>query len=209
MTNKGIFQLLRYPSISKKCKLGSWISSSKFLTSERLFWKKKFVLKIQAVNNTRIVSQRKREIGFRRTVGIGQKRRIGATRGRVGDSENTHNSQPLVSGFSCVLMSKCYPALLLLILPWCLRGRPKKTIFWKSAYPSFSAAKNFLLFEPSHKLFIFPEFTYSFGFFKPSTLSCHCSGICITFFVRPYCFEINDHSLYVYIPQGVCHVVLC
>lgn len=132
MTNKGIFQLLRYPSISKKCKMGSWITSSKFLTSERLFWKKKFVLKIQAVNNTRIVSQRKREIEFRRTVGIGQKRTFGATRGRVGDSENTHNSQPLISGFNCVLMSKCYPALLLLI---------------------------------SHKLFIFPEFTYSFGFF--------------------------------------------
>lgn len=140
MTNKGIFQLLRYPSISKKCKLGSWITSSKFLTSERLFWKKKFVLKIQAVNNTRIVSQRKREIEFRRTVGIGQKRTFGATRGRVGDSENTHNSQPLISGFNCVLMSKCYPALLLLILPWCLRGGPKKIIFWKSAYPSFSAA---------------------------------------------------------------------
>lgn len=141
MTNKGICQLLRYPSISKKCRLGSWITSSKFLTCERLFWKRKFDLKIQAVNNTRIISQRKREAECRRTVGIGQKRRFQAPRGRVGDSESTRNSQPLISGFSCVLMSKCYPFLLLLILPWCSLGGPKKAIFWKSAYPSFSQLK--------------------------------------------------------------------
>lgn len=175
--------------------MGSWITSSKFLTSERLFWKRKFNLKIQAVNNTRIVSQRKRGAECRRTVGSGQKRRFGAPRGRVGASESTRNSQPLISGFSCVLMSKCYPSLLLLILPWCSHGGPKKAISWKSAYPSFSAAEIFLLFAPSHKPCIFPEFTYSFSFLKPSTLGCHCSGICITFFVRPDLFDINVWSL--------------
>lgn len=201
-----MFQFLRYPSMSKNVGWEAGLLHPSFSLLRGCFEKRNLILRFRLLIIPEL-SLKEEEKNARGQWLLARKGDLGSLEGELGTVRALTIASPL---FQSSTVSWCLsvtpPSFCSFFLGVCVVVLKKQS--WKSAYPSFSAAKSFVLFEPSHKLYIFSEFTYSFSFLKPSTLSCHCAGICIIFFVRPYLFEINDHSLYIYIPQDICHVVL-
>lgn len=140
MTNKGIFNFLDIPPYPKNVRWELRLLHPSFSLLRGCFEKRNLSLRFRLLIIPELSLKKKRN-RIQEDSGYWPEKDIWGHQRESWDSENTHNSQPLISGFNCVLMSKCYPALpfahFTLVFAW----QAKTKSFRESAYPSFLQLK--------------------------------------------------------------------